>query len=340
MRRGALGLGVGEDAGESHGGAERIDGGDGGVEEGDGGDDDDDALDAVADGVGDGGELLEDHVGDLLVGVEAEGGDEGARGCGLEVDARGGEGVRGEFGAFHEAGDGQEQEEGHDGDDGEEVDVVEGAGFREHELLAHHVAGLRGDVGGHGGEEAGPVEGGLGEGGQRDAHDDGHERGCHGGVGRVAQEHGGQEHGETGLQGFHGVREGDRHLAQRHVGEQVAQSVHARQGQDELQLRGGDRGPLVQPRRPREQRQRAADGELRARDHHRVREHLEQLLVVDIEPYVERVPEAERRSQSQRLRQRRLLARRVLHSFRSHPDVHLLPVPAIAGRLSSCAADR
>lgn len=102
--------------------------GDGVLEDKDRGDDDDHALDAVADGVRDGADALENHVGDLLVGVEAEPGQQRAlEEQGVVGDAGGREGRGQEGRALHDERDRGQDEEGEDGDDGEEVDVVKPA---------------------------------------------------------------------------------------------------------------------------------------------------------------------------------------------------------------------
>ena len=72
-----LHLGVHGHAAEGEACPDEVELGDGGREEEDGGHDDDHALDAVPDGVRDGAHTGKDHVGHLLVGVEAERGNEG-----------------------------------------------------------------------------------------------------------------------------------------------------------------------------------------------------------------------------------------------------------------------
>ena len=88
-------------------------------------DDHDHALDTVADRVRHGADARQDHVRDLLVGVEARSGGQGLLDHGGRVgDAGGGEGRRGQPNALPEQGDRGEEREGEDGDDREEVDVV------------------------------------------------------------------------------------------------------------------------------------------------------------------------------------------------------------------------
>ena len=73
----------------------------------------------------DGAHAREDHVADLLVGVEARGRGQGLADDGGRVgDAGRGQGRGREPDAFLEERDGGEEQEGEDGDDGEEVDVV------------------------------------------------------------------------------------------------------------------------------------------------------------------------------------------------------------------------
>ena len=80
-------------------------------------------LDAVANGVRDGRDARKDHVRHLLVHVEREGGARGAleQLCGLDDAERLDRSWR-EPDALHDERDGEQQAEGHHGDEGEEAD--------------------------------------------------------------------------------------------------------------------------------------------------------------------------------------------------------------------------
>lgn len=101
---------------------ERVLPADRGVEGDDGGHDDHHALHAVAHRVRHRGHALQDQVGDLLVRVEGQRRDERLEG---HPFWKGGDGGRGHLDALDGDGDGSQEEEGHDGQDAEEIDIVQ-----------------------------------------------------------------------------------------------------------------------------------------------------------------------------------------------------------------------
>lgn len=147
----------------------------------------------------------------------------------------------GELDPFREQHQGAGHEEGQHGDDGEEVYVVHGflLLLAAEEPLAEDVPCLVEQIRRHGAPEPDPVERNLGQRCQGDAADDRHQGAQHQQRRRLAEEEGGEQDGEEGLGGLDGVREGDSHLAQAHVGEHRAQHVPRRGG-----------GAMVFSRRP------------------------------------------------------------------------------------------
>jgi hypothetical protein len=100
------------------------------------------------------GHFRQDYVGHLLVRVEAQTGDQGPCGNHLHIHTSCCQSLRGGFRPFHKIGHRQEQQERHDGDDGEEVDVLQGALSLHHKLLTKHVTmRLRCDIRSHGAQK-------------------------------------------------------------------------------------------------------------------------------------------------------------------------------------------
>eukprot|EP00963_Diacronema_lutheri_P009342 scaffold840_cov344-Pavlova_lutheri.AAC.59 len=177
-------------------------------------------------------DTLKNHVRDLLIRME----EEACHGCPcdhfLHVQIGSCKLTWSERETLREKHDWNDEEARHKRDDGEEVDVIQRSFLLSHELLAEDVSGLEGDVRSHSRNESGPVEGRFG--GRSEGYTSHHrQQGQHNGErGCISQEDGGQQHGKEGFHGLDGVREGDGHFSQGHVGQQIAQRVHNCQRQD------------------------------------------------------------------------------------------------------------
>mmetsp|Transcript_11553 Transcript_11553/g.37966 ORF Transcript_11553/g.37966 Transcript_11553/m.37966 type:complete len:429 (+) Transcript_11553:2638-3924(+) len=287
----ALDGSVDVDACEGDAGPEGVERRDGVFEDDDGGDDDDDALDAFPDAVAHGGDALEHHVRHLLVRVEAHASHKDF------VRRAGGVGERRERRGRRRApareSDGDAQEHGDEGDDAEQIDVVQLHLHAPHHLFGQHVARRKGEIGPHSGGESGPVEARLREAREHNPADDRQERQHERQARYIAQEYRAEDYGEEGLHRLDGVREGNRHLPEANVGEHVAHRVNERQRRDSPQELRRHRRELARPRQIHQPREARPDGEVHVRAEHRVREHLENLLVVDVEADGEGVPRDE-----------------------------------------------
>ena len=270
----------------------------GSLERHDARDDDHDALDGVPHGVGDGINLTEGEERDLVVqvvGGTAEG-EERREGLVREGPALHGGLEGGEEGG---ALDGEHHRDQHDRGHGRE-DCVQVLGVEvlpdllpAHGLLGEHAPEGRGHVREHRRGEREHGEGKLLHG--RDGHpaDDGEEGGVDLHRQDLAEEEGVATARHDRLGRLDDVSEGDGAGAEGDDGTDVNAGVAEGDGDQGLQLVETELGGLAQAEEPEGHEVEDARGHLDGRDGPREGEGVESLLVVDVVPDVEEVPQGE-----------------------------------------------
>mmetsp|Transcript_30194 Transcript_30194/g.61580 ORF Transcript_30194/g.61580 Transcript_30194/m.61580 type:complete len:432 (-) Transcript_30194:61-1356(-) len=322
---GVHGQGVQESTGDGDGGSDDGSGGHGRLEGDDGRDDDDDALDGVADGVGDRVDLSEGQEGDLVVGVVGgtAKGEENSEA--LVGEVAGGDDVlegREEAGSLHSEHGGDEDEGGHGREDRVQVLGVEVLAdlLSAHGLLGKDAAGGRRDVREHRGGEGEDGEAELLHGGDGDAADDGEEGGVDQGGELLAEEEEVEEAGDDGLGRLDDVGEGDGAGAEGDDGADVDAGVAEGDGEEGLEVAARELGGLAEAEEPHGNEVQDAGGHLDGGDGPGVVQHVQGLLVVDVVPDVEQVPQGEVRADLERLHQvSAALALGVVHGGRLGP---------------------
>mmetsp|Transcript_18173 Transcript_18173/g.38513 ORF Transcript_18173/g.38513 Transcript_18173/m.38513 type:complete len:386 (+) Transcript_18173:329-1486(+) len=306
-----LGLGkrVEQGAENGNGRANNAQGGDRRLEGDHRGDDDDDALDRVADGVGHRVDAAEREEGDLVVEVV-----EGAREERLLPEVPEGEAlVEGGGDGGHDGGgrleherDGHHRNEREDGQHAVEVGLahVLTDAVAAHRLLREDASEGGGEVGAHRRDESEPGEGELLERCERDAADDGQQREV--GDGRVegAEEQRREGGGDDRLRRLDDVREGDGACAEGDDGANVRAQVAERDRDERLHVLGRELGRLTDAGEPEREAIRDAHEELQGGHRVRDRQRVQRLLVVDVVPNVEEIPEGKEAAGRESLQQR------------------------------------
>mmetsp|Transcript_21690 Transcript_21690/g.47039 ORF Transcript_21690/g.47039 Transcript_21690/m.47039 type:complete len:394 (+) Transcript_21690:1515-2696(+) len=295
----ALGNGVEENTSDCDTRADDALRGHRGAEHDNGGQDDHHALDGIAEGVRDRRDVVEGEEGHLVVQVVEE-----RRGHGLHAQGLG------QAGGLDARQHGPDllalQHEGHweahagcqDGHDGVEVGGVHVLALRlAHALLAHDASGGRGHVGDHGRAEAQPGERQLRQGGHRDSTHHGEQREVDGDGHEGLEEHRGQQGRHGGLGGLHNVREAHRPGTERHHCTKMRKRVQHRNGEQGLHLTGRQLGRFAHAQRPDRQHVCQAHKQLQKRKRvGQLGNHVQDLLVVNVVPNVQRIPQSKQKA--------------------------------------------
>jgi len=263
-----LGEGVQKSAEHSNTRANAAKEGHGGLEDDARRDDDDNSLEGVRHGVGDGRQALEGQEGGLVVEVKGQAGVEGELN---DISASAG------LGDLIVHGDGilgVEEQHSRDGADQGE-DVHHGVGVLGAEglgpWLAHDALGddvLEGGslVRERRGNQGGPGEGQLLEGGKADTTDDGDQGSVDHGVVNVLQEDSVGGGGEDGLSGLDDLPKGDSSSAQSKDTEGVGQGSPQTHGEEFLPVVSGEVGLRAETGDPGGQHEKSTDKELSSRE--------------------------------------------------------------------------